>query len=192
MGELRSNHTSHATLNASFAYCGQTPWLQRGTIRQNILFGEPLDSEWLVDVVEACGLAFDLIEMPLALDTEVGESGSCLSGGQKARVALARAVYQRADVYLFDDPLAALDTQVGHAVLQRCLGCHGLLAGRTRIVATHLPDWLFDEVIEISINLALCIERKSWRSGRPGDHPRSGKNCSTMVTGPSASHKGLR
>ncbi len=146
MGELRSASLAAGREGLRFAYVGLTPWLQQGSIRANILFGEPLDPDWLEAVVDACGLTADLAEMPAGLDSEVGEAGSRLSGGQKARVALARAVYQRADVYLFDDPLAALDTHVARAIIQKCLGRRGLLAGRTRILATHLPNWLYDEV----------------------------------------------
>ncbi len=146
MGELRSASLAAGREGLRFAYVGLTPWLQQGSIRANILFGEPLDPDWLEAVVDACGLTADLAEMPAGLDTEVGEAGSRLSGGPKARVALARAVYQRADVYLFDDPLAALDTHVARAIIQKCLGRRGLLAGRTRILATHLPNWLYDQV----------------------------------------------
>ncbi|KAL5967895.1 Multidrug resistance-associated protein 7 [Taenia solium] len=146
MGELQTTVPQSVPVHLRFAYVGSTPWLQRGSIRANILFGEPLEFKWLAAVVDACGLSEDLAEMPEGLDTEVGEAGSRLSGGQKARVALARAVYQRADVYLFDDPLASLDTHVAHNIIQKCIGQRGILAGKTRIFATHRSEWLFNEV----------------------------------------------
>ncbi|KAL5111693.1 Multidrug resistance-associated protein 7 [Taenia crassiceps] len=146
MGELQTPVPQSTSVQLRFAYVGSTPWLQRGSIRANILFGEPLQLKWLADVVDACGLSEDLAEMPEGLDTEVGEAGGRLSGGQKARVALARAVYQRADVYLFDDPLASLDTHVAHNIIQKCIGQRGILAGKTRIIATHRSEWLYNEV----------------------------------------------
>lgn len=147
MGELKTPVFQSISAQLRFAYVGSTPWLQRGSIRANILFGEPLEFKWLAAVVDACGLSEDLVEMPEGLDTEVGEAGSRLSGGQKARVALARAVYQRADVYLFDDPLASLDTHVACNIIQKCIGQRGILAGKTRVFATHRSEWLFNEVV---------------------------------------------
>ncbi|VDN11569.1 unnamed protein product [Dibothriocephalus latus] len=158
MGELQSQNgqvnyihgSSGAIATPRFAYVGLTPWLQKGTIRQNILFGEPADVEWLQTVIAACGLELDLKKLPHGLDSDVGEAGSLLSGGQRARIALARAIYQRADVYLLDDPLAALDAHVARALARTCLGRHGLLASKTRIVATHQPEWLLSKVITTS------------------------------------------
>ncbi|CAH8484089.1 unnamed protein product [Schistosoma turkestanicum] len=126
-----------------YAYVGQTPWLHSGTIRENILFGSDCDLTWMNTVIEACALKSDLIKLPNGLDTDVGEAGgSSLSGGQRARVALARAVYQKADVYLLDDPLSALDVDVGQHIISNCL--FGLLSGRTRIIVTHQLDWLMN------------------------------------------------
>ncbi|VDD74815.1 unnamed protein product [Mesocestoides corti] len=134
MGELQTVNFQDSSTGARFAYVGLKPWLQQGTILSNILFGKSLEPDWLSAVVDACGLTEDLSEMPAGLDTEVGEAGSCLSGGQKARVALARAIYQRADVYLFDDPLAALDSCVASGIIKKCIGRQGLLAGKTRFI----------------------------------------------------------
>ncbi|KAM7539602.1 hypothetical protein Aperf_G00000028759 [Anoplocephala perfoliata] len=145
MGELYTVRPPSIPGHLRIAYVGFTPWLQKGTIRENILFGENLDSDWLNSVIDACGLREDLAEMPEGLDKEIGEGGSRLSGGQKARVALARAVYQRADVYLLDDPLASLDSHVARSIIRKCIGRHGILADKTRIIATHHFEWLFDE-----------------------------------------------
>ncbi|BHF60315.1 Multidrug resistance-associated protein 7 [Sparganum proliferum] len=167
MGELQSQNgqvtyvrgRSGAAATLRFAYVGLTPWLQKGTVRQNILFGEPTDAEWLQTVVAACGLELDLKKLPHGLDSEIGEAGSLLSGGQRARVALARAIYQRADVYLLDDPLAALDAHVANALAKNCLGRHGLLAGKTRIVATHQPEWLLNQDSSLGgpADLVICL-----------------------------------
>nr|CUU97717.1 hypothetical transcript [Hymenolepis microstoma] len=145
MGELQTIYPSFSFEHLRIAYVGYTPWLQKGTIHENILFGEASESDWLNTVIDACGLLEDLADMPKGLDTEVGEGGSRLSGGQKARVALARAVYQRADVYLFDDPLASLDSHVAQSIIQKCIGRRGILADKIRIIATHQFKWLYNE-----------------------------------------------
>ncbi|KAF8561501.1 hypothetical protein P879_05564 [Paragonimus westermani] len=141
---LSDQVASHLNSRLCYAYVGQTPWLCTGSIRHNIVFGSALDSEWLNKVVFACALESDLAVFPHGLDTDVGEAGgSRLSGGQRARVALARAVYQKADIYLLDDPLAALDVHVGEHVIQHCF--LGLLAGKTRLITAHQAAWLMDE-----------------------------------------------
>ena len=99
------------------AYCSQTPFVQNATIRDSILFGSDFDKARYSATPEACSLAADLEVLPAGDSTEIGEKGVTLSGGQKARVSLARAVYADADLYLIDDPLSAVDVhvaQVGH------------------------------------------------------------------------------
>ncbi|VDN99848.1 unnamed protein product [Rodentolepis nana] len=145
MGELQTIYPPFSSEHLRIAYVGYTPWLQKGTIHENILFGEASEPDWLNTVIDACGLSEDLADMPKGFDTEVGEGGSRLSGGQKARVALARAVYQRADVYLFDDPLASLDSHVAQSIIQKCIGRRGVLADKIRIIATHQFKWLYNE-----------------------------------------------
>jgi len=79
----------------------------------------------------------DFDALPDGDETEVGEKGISLSGGQKARLTLARAVYARADIYILDDPLSAVDQHVGRHLIDNVLGPRGLLAGKTRIMATN-------------------------------------------------------
>ncbi|XP_051939169.1 ATP-binding cassette sub-family C member 10 isoform X2 [Hippocampus zosterae] len=117
------------------ALAAQEPWIQRASVRDNILFGKSYDAAFYRAVVEACALADDLAILPDGDATEVGENGFTLSGGQKARLALARAVYMDKDVYLLDDPLAAVDAQVARHLVRRCV--LELLAGKTRILCTH-------------------------------------------------------
>ncbi|XP_060803806.1 uncharacterized protein LOC106135400 [Amyelois transitella] len=117
----------------SFGYVPQTPWLTRGTIRDNILFGKPYDEAKFKVVVDACALTEDL--NVLGWNAFVGEGGCTLSGGQRARIALARAVYQDKKVYLLDDVLSGLDGEVAAHVLQRCI--LGLLRHSTRVLVSH-------------------------------------------------------
>jgi len=121
----------------STAYVAQQAWIQNMSVKENILFGRGLDQEFYEVVINACRLASDLKQLPAGDQTEIGENGVNLSGGQKQRIAMARAVYQRADLYLLDDPLAALDAHVGAAVFRDVIGQGGILQGSTRILVTH-------------------------------------------------------
>ena len=124
--------------NLPIAYVPQQPWIIAGTIRENILMGAPLDKRRYDRVCYACALETDLKAMPAGDSTEIGERGVNLSGGQKLRVNLARAVYQReAELVLLDDPLSAVDAHVGSHLLEHCI--FGLLReeGRTVVMATH-------------------------------------------------------
>ena len=108
-----------------------------------------MDEAWYEKVVEACALSADLEILAGGDMTQIGEKGINVSGGQKARIALARAVYANADIYLLDDPLSAVDAHVGKHLFQRVLGPHGLLAGKTRLLVTHQTQYLpaADEVL---------------------------------------------
>lgn len=124
-------------VHGSIAYASQVPWIINGTVRENILFGHKYDPEFYQHVLKACALSVDLKVLPKGDRTEVGEKGISLSGGQKARLALARAVYARADVYLFDDPLSAVDEHVGRHLIDHVLGPNGMLKSKCRILATN-------------------------------------------------------
>ncbi|EED81004.1 predicted protein, partial [Postia placenta Mad-698-R] len=103
------------------AYAAQESWVQNATIRENILFGTALDEERYNKVIKQCGLERDLGLFDAGDLTEVGEKGITLSGGQKARVTLARAVYSKAEILLLDDILAALDVHTARHVMEHCL-----------------------------------------------------------------------
>ncbi|KAM7344070.1 putative multidrug resistance-associated protein lethal(2)03659 isoform 2-T2 [Cochliomyia hominivorax] len=108
-------------VNGVVSYASQEPWLFTGTVRQNILFGLPMDKKRYQMTVLKCALQKDFELLPYGDRTIVGERGASLSGGQKARINLARAVYRQADIYLLDDPLSAVDTHVGHHLFDECL-----------------------------------------------------------------------
>ncbi|XP_030562947.1 probable multidrug resistance-associated protein lethal(2)03659 [Drosophila novamexicana] len=122
-------------LNGVISYAPQEPWLNRCSLRENIVFMEPYDERRYREVLRVCLLEKDIEQLPHGDATIVGESGASLSGGQKARVSLARAVYRKADIYLLDDPLSAVDSHVGRLLLQHCL--HEFLSDKIRILVTH-------------------------------------------------------
>lgn len=124
------------------AYVGQDPWIFSATIRQNIIFNRPLDQDFYDKVVRVCQLEEDFSCFPYRDHTEIGENGINLSGGQRTRLALARAVYSNADIYLLDDPFSAIDAKVGRHIFNECL-C-GFLQNKTRILITHHLQYLED------------------------------------------------
>ena len=124
-------------VHGTVAFVSQTPWIMNATVKENIIFGYRYDSNFYEKTVKACALLDDFTQLPDGDDTVVGERGISLSGGQKARVALARAVYARADVYLLDDCLSAVDSHVGRHLINNVLGPNGLLSSKTRILATN-------------------------------------------------------
>ena len=107
------------TLEGTVGYACQDPWIFSATVRENITFGLPYQLAWYNRVIECCALEKDFDILQNGDLTLVGERGVTLSGGQKSRVNLARAVYRKADVYLLDDPLSAVDTVVSRHIFDR-------------------------------------------------------------------------
>ncbi len=126
----------------SIAYVSQQAWIQNANIQDNILFGRPLDRKRYNEVLAACALEKDLEIMAKGDQTEIGEKGINVSGGQKQRIAIARAVYADADIYLFDDPLSAVDSHVGKHIFEQVIGPDGLLSNKTRVLVTHGVTYL--------------------------------------------------
>ncbi|KAF8440807.1 P-loop containing nucleoside triphosphate hydrolase protein [Boletus edulis BED1] len=142
--------SGEAYCHGSIAYCAQQPWVQTTTIQDNILFGRPLNLQQLQKAIQTTCFDSDLETFPHGMATQMSEKGNNLSGGQKARLALSRAVYSDADIYLFDDVLAALDPRVGRTVFHDCIR-HGL-QGKTRVLVTHQLQYLsqVDHIIVVS------------------------------------------
>ncbi|KAI8895252.1 P-loop containing nucleoside triphosphate hydrolase protein [Globomyces pollinis-pini] len=134
IGEMKKE-AGKAIVYGTMAYCPQQPWILTASIRDNILFGSKNDSDRLDSVVQTCSLERDVQDMSDGLNTEIGEKGVNLSGGQKARISLARAIMKDADVYLLDDPLAALDAHVGQSVFEEAI--MGSLKTKTVLLTTH-------------------------------------------------------
>ncbi|EPT00314.1 hypothetical protein FOMPIDRAFT_1023884 [Fomitopsis schrenkii] len=118
------------------AYAAQESWVQNETIRDNILFGAPFEEERYQKVIEQCALKRDLELFAAGDKTEVGEKGITLSGGQKARITLARAIYSKAHTLLLDDVLAALDVHTSKWIVEKCFK-GDLVRGRTVLLVTH-------------------------------------------------------
>ncbi|XP_032333254.1 multidrug resistance-associated protein 1 isoform X3 [Camelus ferus] len=121
----------------SVAYVSQQAWIQNCILQENILFGSVMQKQFYERVLEACALLPDLEQLPNGDQTEIGERGVNISGGQKHRVSLARAVYSGADIYLLDDPLSAVDVHVGKQLFEKVIGSSGILKNKTRILVTH-------------------------------------------------------
>ncbi|XP_037711587.1 probable multidrug resistance-associated protein lethal(2)03659 [Drosophila subpulchrella] len=139
MGELRAE-SGEINISGTMSYASQEPWLFSGTVRQNILFGQPMDRRRYDAVVKECALERDFELLPLKDKTIVGDRGASLSGGQKARISLARAVYRQASIYLLDDPLSAVDSNVARHLFEHCM--RGYLRDRIVILATHQLQFL--------------------------------------------------
>ncbi|KLU88078.1 hypothetical protein MAPG_07065, partial [Magnaporthiopsis poae ATCC 64411] len=138
---LHERHDSKATkanwiIPNSIAYVAQIPWIENASIRDNILFGLPFDEDRYRTTIEVCALKKDLEMLSDGENTEIGANGINLSGGQKWRVTLARAMYSRAGILVMDDIFSAVDAHVGRHIFEKCLTGE-LAMGRTRILVTH-------------------------------------------------------
>ncbi|CAH1406845.1 unnamed protein product [Nezara viridula] len=148
LGEMYKLNGS-VNVRGSIAYVSQLSWIQNCSFRDNVLFGTALDMKKYNKVIEACALKQDLEMLPNRDQTEIGERGINLSGGQKQRLSLARAIYSNRDVYLFDDPLSAVDSHVGKHIFEDVISSNGVLRNKTRLFVTHNITYLteVDEII---------------------------------------------
>lgn len=127
-------------VNGIVSYSAQEPWLFESTIRQNILFTEKYDEIRYKQVIRVCALERDFKLLPYGDYTVIGERGISISGGQRARINLARAIYRVADIYLLDDPLSAVDTQVGKHIFENCI--KDFLKDKICLLVTHQEQYL--------------------------------------------------
>ncbi|XP_042794788.1 ATP-binding cassette sub-family C member 10 isoform X3 [Panthera leo] len=173
-GELHRLHGQVAVwgLSKGFGLATQEPWIQFATIRDNILFGKTFDAQLYQKVLEACALSDDLSVLPAGDQTEVGEKGVTLSGGQRARIALARAVYQEKDLYLLDDPLAAVDTDVANHLLHRCI--LGVLSHTTRLLCTHRIEYLERADVVLLMEAGRLVQAATAQSGQNLEKTKAG------------------
>jgi ATP-binding cassette subfamily C (CFTR/MRP) protein 4 len=136
-GELHLRSGSMERNYSSLAYTAQDPWIMNGSIRDNIVMGKKWDKDWYQQVVDACGLRQDLQDFIYGDDTIVGDRGIQISGGQRARIGLARAFYRDAQVLLLDDPLSAIDSTLSRLIYQNAIQELGTKQGKCIIMATH-------------------------------------------------------
>lgn len=129
-------------INGTISYAAQQSWVFEGSVRSNIIFTEPFNEELYREVTRVCSLDRDFELMPHGDQTIVGDRGVSLSGGQRARVNLARAVYKTADIYLLDDPLSAVDPHVCRTIFEECV--KGFLKDKIVIIVTHQLQYLSD------------------------------------------------
>ncbi|XP_065898603.1 multidrug resistance-associated protein 1-like isoform X2 [Dysidea avara] len=141
LGEMEKIE-GHVIVKGHVAYVSQQAWIQNATVQDNILFGKPHNAVLYDSVIDCCALGPDLEILPGRDLAEIGEKGINLSGGQKQRVSMARAIYQEADVFYFDDPLSAVDSHVGKHIFDQVIGPQGLLKGKTRVFVTHGLSYL--------------------------------------------------
>ncbi|XP_058071596.1 ABC transporter C family member 2-like [Magnolia sinica] len=142
LGELppMADTNTSVSIRGTVAYVPQVSWIFNATVRDNILFGSVFHPARYEKAIEVTALAHDLELLPGGDLTEIGERGVNISGGQKQRVSMARAVYSNSDVYIFDDPLSALDAHVGRQVFDKCIKDE--LRGKTRVLVTNQLHFL--------------------------------------------------
>ncbi|KAG0043667.1 Multidrug resistance-associated protein 1, partial [Gryganskiella cystojenkinii] len=148
LGEMYK-YSGSVTAYGSLAYVAQSAWILNDTVRNNVLFGHEYDKERYLQVIKACALISDFKMLVNGDQTLIGEKGINLSGGQRQRISIARAVYANADVYIFDDPLSAVDAHVDRHIFEEAIS--QILADKTRILITngthHLQD--VDQIIVV-------------------------------------------
>lgn len=182
LGQLRRKGGAFA-VRGSIAFAAQAPWIFNASVRENILFGAPHEPERYASVVRMCALEADIANFPGGDACELGDRGLNASGGQKARIALARAVYADREIYLLDDPLSAVDVRTGRALWRDCVV--GGLAGRgkTVLIATHQLQYLSDCDAVIVMRKGRVVDvgpldelraRGSLDSVLPADHASAG------------------
>ncbi|KAJ2337306.1 Multidrug resistance-associated protein 1 [Coemansia sp. RSA 2681] len=143
-------------------YLEQSPWIMNDTMRANIIFGREFKEEYFWKVVHACALTQDIESWPDKDLTLIGERGINISGGQRARLALARTVYSRADVYILDDPLSAVDAHVKRHILDNVILSTGLLGDKLRVVTTHTESMLpfCSQIVTVSDKTVFVVHQE--------------------------------
>ncbi|KAJ2802117.1 Canalicular multispecific organic anion transporter 1 [Coemansia guatemalensis] len=139
-------------LSGSIGYLEQSPWIMNDTLRANIVFGREFDSEYFDKVLFACALSEDIAQWPEGVMTVIGDRGVNISGGQRARLALARTLYSRSDIYILDDPLSAVDAHVKKHILDHVFLGSGLVADKLRIISTN------DQIITPYANKTVSLD----------------------------------
>ncbi|XP_070798750.1 ATP-binding cassette sub-family C member 4 [Pituophis catenifer annectens] len=173
LGEL-STIKGFMDVQGKIAYVSQQPWVFSGTVRNNILFGKEYRKEKYEKVLRVCALKKDMEQLEDGDLTMVGDRGATLSGGQKARINLARAVYQDADIYLLDDPLSAVDAEVSRHLFEKCI-CQ-TLHKKVCILVTHQLQYL-----RAASQILILKEGKEVGKGTFSDFLKSGIDFASLL-----------
>ncbi|KUJ09415.1 ABC transporter-like protein [Mollisia scopiformis] len=164
LGETPSTKGNVYIDRAYTAFVDQTSWIQNTSVRKNIIGVSDFEPEWYTKVVHACALDTDIETLPEGDSTKVGSAGAALSGGQKLRIALGRAVYSRQKVLMLDDVFSGLDAISEDRIFSRLLGKNGLLRqlGTTVILVTHAAHRLSyaDHIIALNANGTISEQGK--------------------------------
>eukprot|EP00931_Biecheleriopsis_adriatica_P100796 TRINITY_DN76039_c0_g1_i1.p1 TRINITY_DN76039_c0_g1~~TRINITY_DN76039_c0_g1_i1.p1 ORF type:complete len:1048 (-),score=115.20 TRINITY_DN76039_c0_g1_i1:188-3025(-) len=177
----------HVEIHGSVALCSQKPWVMNATVRDNILFGNELDPEHLAGVIRACALEEDLKQFPNHVSTVVGARGVNLSGGQRARISLARAAYASASLALLDDPLAAVDPHVSAHIVESCLGtAHGVMRRSTSILVTHQQQLVSQADLVVVVHDGRVVATQPPSSFTVADLQQFGLHTSSSLESPEA------
>lgn len=151
LGELEMKH-GKVGVSGAVGLAAQTPWIVNNTLKGNIIMNHPYDQARYNYTVATCALTDDITMLPAGSDTEIGEKGINLSGGQRARVSLARTVYANPDIYMLDDTLSAVDAHVGKHLFEKCIVKEMSGKGKTVLFATnqlHVLDRV-DRIVVVS------------------------------------------
>ncbi|QCE02235.1 ATP-binding cassette [Vigna unguiculata] len=171
-------------VGGTIAYVSQTSWIQSGTVRDNILFGKPMDKTRYENVTKVCALDMDINDFSHGDLTEIGQRGINMSGGQRQRIQLARAVYNDADIYLLDDPFSAVDAQTAAILFHDCVMT--ALREKTVILVTHQVEFLTE------VDTILVMEDgKVTQSGSYEDLQSAGTAFEQLVSAHKAALTGL-
>ncbi|XP_058839982.1 ATP-binding cassette sub-family C member 4-like [Topomyia yanbarensis] len=161
LGELELDD-GRLEISGDISYASQEPWLFEGSVKNNIVFTEDFHEKRYREVVKVCALEKDFQLLPHGDDTIVGERGISLSGGQRARVGLARAIYRKADIYLLDDPLSAVDTHVGKHIFEECI--RDYLNDKVCVLVTHQLQYLKNVEHIVLMNMGSAEAQGTYRS----------------------------
>lgn len=146
------------------SYAAQEAWIFAGSVRDNVLFGKRFDADRYKQVLQVCSLDKDIRLFPQGDDTVVGERGVSLSGGQRARINLARAIYYDADIYLLDDPLSAVDSVVAKHIFKHCIS--GFLKDKAVILATHQTQFVAKDTKVLFLQDGRQVSCKSYSDNK--------------------------
>ncbi|CAF1069389.1 unnamed protein product [Adineta steineri] len=190
LGEMNIINGELLTNNSSFSYTAQSSYIFSDTIRNNILLNQSYDEQRYKNIINACCLNLDLNQFGSSGDlTIIGEKGANLSGGQRARLSLARALYIQADIYLLDDPISAVDNKVAEQIYEQCISPRGLLKNKTRLLVTHQTQFLSEANQIIHLSHGHIDEQDYLNEQIPKEEDDANKTETSLLTDMLDQHK---